>query len=64
MALSWHQQRAAGMHALPYDVVAHTHDGAILCPACAKRAGVDNPALRDQVDGTETCDACHNRIDS
>jgi hypothetical protein len=62
--LSWHQQRAAGMHALPYDVVGYTNEGAILCPACAERVGIEEtPILRDQADGTEVCDACHAALD-
>lgn len=30
--LSWHQQRAAGMHALPYDIVAYTYAANLWCP--------------------------------
>jgi hypothetical protein len=33
MELSWHQQRAAGMHALPYDIVGYTYQAGIYCPA-------------------------------
>lgn len=34
MALSWHQQRAAGMHALPDDIVGYTFRAATYCPRC------------------------------
>lgn len=64
MTLSWHQQRAAGMHAMPYDIVGHVGDAALLCLTCAKRAEVDNPVFRDQADGTEVCDICHERLQS
>jgi len=67
MTLSWHQQRAAGMHALPYDVVGYTFDGTILCAACAGKHGLDGNTtaiFRDQVDGTEICDSCRDRIES
>jgi hypothetical protein len=32
--MSWHQQRAAGMHALPDDIVAYTYRAANYCPRC------------------------------
>ncbi len=34
MTLSWHQRRAAGWHAMPYDVVAYVFRADTFCPAC------------------------------
>jgi hypothetical protein len=36
--LSWHQQRAAGWHALPYDVVGYVFRADTYCPACTVAA--------------------------
>lgn len=62
--MSWHQQRAAGMHALPYDVVGYSWHGSIYCPACLVerliRAEIASPGARDMIAGEvidQICDA-------
>lgn len=49
--LSWHQQRAAGFHALPYDVVGYDYNGRQLCAYCLIETlisvGEASPAARD-----------------
>jgi hypothetical protein len=34
MSMSWHQQRAAGMHGLPDDVVGYTYNADLYCHDC------------------------------
>jgi hypothetical protein len=41
--MSWHQARAAGLHALPYDVVGYTYRADVWCGPCVVRALTVNP---------------------
>jgi hypothetical protein len=34
MELSWHQARAAGLHALPYDIMGYAYRTDLYCPGC------------------------------
>jgi hypothetical protein len=41
--LSWHQARAAGLHALPYDIMGYAYRADLYCPGCIVGLLTTNP---------------------
>jgi hypothetical protein len=35
--MTWHQQRAAGLHAMPYDIAGYAYKADMYCPDCILR---------------------------
>src|SRR5215469_4026795 len=49
--LSWHQQRAAGMHAMPYDIVGYAYKADEYCPDCILRVFHGSPTGQPPIAG-------------
>lgn len=55
--LSWHQQRAAGWHALPYDIVGYTYCADTLCGPCTIERMIANGEASPSARGMDVEDA-------
>jgi hypothetical protein len=51
MELSWHQQRAAGMHRMPDDIVGYSYRAANYCPNCTLRVLHSSPTGEPPIAG-------------
>jgi len=49
--LSWHQQRAAGLHRMPDDIVGYSYRAGLYCPECCTTAmlTVTGGCTRDEI---------------
>lgn len=62
MTYTWHQARAAGLHALPYDTVGYTVGGTLYCLDHDIPDADTQPVFREQV-SDDTCDVCGEYLD-
>jgi hypothetical protein len=49
--MSWHHQRAAGLHAMPYDIVGYVYKTDTYCPDCILRVFHDSPTGQPPIAG-------------